>query len=56
MDLIAIDITEATDVEIGSVVTLFGETPTVGNIADKANTSPYAILTAINPRVARIYL
>ena len=56
MDLIAVDITKATDVDIGAIVTLFGERPAVESVAEKANTSPYAILTAINPRVARVYL
>jgi alanine racemase len=54
MDMLMVD---ATDVECkeGNTVIIFGEQPTVKEIAKLLNTIPYEILTSISQRVKRIF-
>ncbi|MFZ9035745.1 MAG: alanine racemase, partial [Francisellaceae bacterium] len=52
MDLMAVDI-GSDPIEIGAPVTLFGKTLPLSELAAKIGTSPYAMMTAINPRVKR---
>ncbi len=53
MDMCMLDIT-GVDAKIGDTVTIFGEDPTVNELADILDTIPYEILTPINRRIARI--
>ncbi len=54
MDMTTIDVT-GLDVKIGDEVIIFDEHYTVKDIAKLLDTIPYEILTAISPRVKRIY-
>jgi alanine racemase len=54
MDLTMIDIT-GVEAKEGDTVTIFGENPSVKDLAKKINTIPYEILTSISNRVKRIY-
>jgi alanine racemase len=36
-------------------VIIFGESPTVNEIAEKLNTIPYEVLTSISQRVKRVF-
>lgn len=57
MDLMAVDITEAPEtVGISTPVTLFGEALPLEVLTQGRNLSPYAMLTAISPRVKRVYI
>ena len=60
MDMIAVDISGVRDAATGDVVTLIGKDVdqeiTVEELAKKADTIPYEILTGIGNRVARRYL
>ncbi len=60
MDVIVADVTQAPPVEPGDVATLIGsdgsECITVEELARRANTIPYDILTGIGPRVQREYI
>ena len=42
-------------INVGDSVTIFGEKPTIFDIAEWLNTIPYEVLTSISPRVNRIY-
>ena len=59
MDLTMVDVTEAGDVDVGDEVVLIGrqghEEVTVGELASKAGTIVYEILTAVGMRSRRIY-
>lgn len=59
MDMITIDVSNCDDVKVGSVVTIIGndgdEEITAYEIAEKADTTAYEILTRINPLIKRIY-
>ncbi len=59
MDLIMVDITRTPQVQIGDIVTLFGQEGdakiTVEECATKANTIVYEITSGIGPRVARVF-
>lgn len=59
MDQLMCDITEIDDVEVGTVVTLFGTdcgaTLTVSEIAREVGTIPYEIICGISKRVPRVY-
>lgn len=55
MDMFMIDITEIPGVQAGDEVIIFGETPTVQQLADNAGTIPYEIMTGISQRVQRVY-
>ena len=59
MDMILIDVTEVSDVNIGDEVVIFGkqgeEEILVEELAKKSNTIPYEILCNVGKRVPRIY-
>lgn len=54
MDMCMIDVT-GIDVKPGDMVTVFGEDPTIFELADILETIPYEILTSVAHRVPRIY-
>jgi len=60
MDQIIVDITHLSDASVGETAVLIGsdgdETITVAELASKANTIPYEVLSRIGPRVERVYL
>ncbi|WP_340114464.1 bifunctional UDP-N-acetylmuramoyl-tripeptide:D-alanyl-D-alanine ligase/alanine racemase [Maribellus mangrovi] len=55
MDMLMLDVS-AVKVEAGDRVELFGPNITVTEVAEKAGTIPYEILTGISQRVKRVYL
>jgi alanine racemase len=55
MDMLMIDIT-GLDVKPGEKVEIFGENIPITEVAEKAGTIPYEILTGISQRVKRVYL
>lgn len=54
MDMCMVDVT-GLQVQEGDVVIVFGEDPTIKELASKINTIPYEVLTSISQRVQRIY-
>ena len=54
MDMLMADVTEINCKE-GDEVILFGENPTITEVAEKTGTIPYEILTSISARVKKIY-
>ncbi|MDB5283581.1 MAG: alanine racemase [Bacteroidota bacterium] len=54
MDMAMLDIT-GIEANEGDEVTVFGNMPLIGEIAEAAETIPYEILTSISARVKRIY-
>jgi alanine racemase len=54
MDMLMVDSTGIDCVE-GDAVIIFGESPTVNEMAHKLNTIPYEILTSISQRVKRVF-
>ena len=51
-----IDVTGIPDVQVGDTVTIFGEDPTVGELAGILGTIPYEILTSVPRRIERIII
>jgi len=56
MDQIMVDVSALPHCESGDEVELFGENILVSEIAELADTIPWAVLTGITPRVTRVYL
>jgi len=56
MDLTMLDASDADDLVAGDQVTVFGETPSVWELAEWAGTNPWQVLTGIGPRVPRRYI
>lgn len=54
MDMLMVDVTEISCRE-GDEVVVFGEKPTIYELAEKANTISYEIMTSISARVKRIF-
>jgi alanine racemase len=54
MDMLMVDVSEINCKE-GDLVTIFGESPTVIEIAEALKTIPYEILTSISQRVKRVF-
>lgn len=54
MDMTMIDVTNA-DCQEGDEVILFGESPTIAEVAQKIQTIPYEILTNVGERVKRVF-
>ncbi len=55
MDMCMIDVTD-TDVRVGDTVTIFGDSPTVEELADILGTIPYEILASIPRRIERVII
>lgn len=55
MDMCMVDVSNI-DVNEGDEVIIFGDTPSVDDLANWANTIPYEILTNVSERVKRIYI
>ena len=53
MDMCMLDVT-GLDVKVGDTVTIFGNDPTVSELADILGTIPYEILTSVPRRIERI--
>ncbi|WP_025772377.1 alanine racemase [Thioalkalivibrio sp. HK1] len=58
MDMTTIDLTHLPESSVrpGAWVELFGTDPSITEVAQRAGTIPYEILTGIGPRVERIYI
>ena len=54
MDMTMVDVTNL-DAKEGDEVIVFGESPTVSELAQWANTIPYEILTNVSTRVKRVF-
>jgi len=54
MDMLMVDVSEI-DCKEGDSVIIFGESPTVTEIANALKTIPYEILTSISQRVKRVF-
>lgn len=54
MDMTMVDVTHI-DCKAGDQVTIFGEKPTIFQMAEKIDTIPYEILTNVSTRVKRIF-
>jgi alanine racemase len=54
MDMISIDLTDAPAARRGDRVTLWGDHPHVAEIAARAGTTPYELLTGVGNRVKRV--
>ncbi|MFK7979688.1 MAG: bifunctional UDP-N-acetylmuramoyl-tripeptide:D-alanyl-D-alanine ligase/alanine racemase [Saprospiraceae bacterium] len=55
MDMCMIDVTAIPEVKIGDEVFIFGEYPTVVDLANCLETIPYEVFTSVSNRVKRIY-
>lgn len=55
MDQIMVDVSRLEHCESGDIVELFGENILVSELAERANTIAWAVLTGITPRVTRVY-
>ena len=56
MDICMVDVTDIEGVEEGDEVVVFGDNPTIVDLANALETIPYEILTSISRRVKRIYI
>ena len=56
MDMCMVDVTDMPEVRAGDIVTVFGDEPDAGELADIAGTISYELLCAISPRVPRVYI
>ena len=56
MDQIIVDVTELPQCAPGDIATLFGAEILASDLAEKAGTIAWELLTQITPRVDRIYL
>lgn len=55
MDMLAVDLTDVPEAKVGTTVELWGNFPTVNQVASFANTIGYELLTKVTPRVKRLY-
>jgi len=55
MDACMIDVTDAQLPAIGDPVVIFGPENPVTTLAEQLDTIPYELLTAVSPRVRRLY-
>jgi alanine racemase len=56
MDLTMVDVTDRADVVEGDEAVLLGDEPDAWEVADRAGTNAWEVVTRIGPRVPRVYL
>lgn len=56
MDYFMCDLTEVESARVGDLVTLFGDSPPVQELASRMGTISYEVLTGISERVPRLYV
>ena len=56
MDLTMLDVTDAPEVVEGDEAVLFGDDPTAWDVAERAGTNAWEVLTSIGSRVPRVYV
>jgi alanine racemase len=56
MDFTAVDLTDFPQLAEGDEAVLFGDSPTAWDVADCAGTHAWQVLTAVGPRVPRLYV
>jgi alanine racemase len=56
MDLTMLDVTDLANVREGDEAVLFGDAPTAWDVAERAGTNAWQVLTAIGRRVPRVYV
>jgi Alr-MurF fusion protein len=56
MDMTMIDVTHIPKAQVGDMVVVFGDQPTVQALADTLQTIPYEVFTSISGRVKRVYV
>ena len=54
MDMCFVDVT-GLDVQVGDEVEVFGQSPSLSQVAKWLDTIPYEVLTSISGRVKRVY-
>ena len=55
MDYVMADVTDLTDAGAGDEAIVFGDAPTAWDLASRAGTNVWQILTGVGPRVPRVY-
>ena len=55
MDLCMVDLTNAPAAKVGDEVIVFGDNPSIMELAKKTETIPYEIMTSVSGRVKRVY-
>ena len=56
MDLTMLDVTDRPDVAEGDEAVLFGDDPTAWDVAERAGTNAWDVLTSVGSRVPRVYV
>ena len=56
MDMCMIDLTDAPEVHVNSLVEVFGEKAPLEALAETAGTIPYELMCSISKRVPRVYI
>lgn len=56
MDLTMLDVTDVTAVREGDEAVLFGDAPTAWDVAERAGTNAWQVLTAVGRRVPRVHV
>jgi alanine racemase len=56
MDLTMLDVTDRPEVVEGDEAVLFGDDPTAWDVADRAGTNAWEVLTSVGSRVPRVYV
>lgn len=54
MDMCMIDVTKVKEAKVGDMVTVFGNKPTIKDLAKILDTIPYEILTSVSHRIKRV--
>ena len=55
MDMCMLDVT-GVDVQVGDTVTIFGEDPSISDLAEVLGTIPYEVLTSVHRRIERVVI
>ncbi len=56
MDMLMLDITHIPEAHEGDTVVVFGDSPSIQELAAWGNTIPYEILTGLSQRIVRVYV
>jgi alanine racemase len=55
MDMVTVDVTDCSNVSVGGLAVLWGDQPTIDDVAAHSGTIGYELMARLTPRATRVY-
>ena len=55
MDMVTVDVTDCSNLSLGAPAVLWGDQPSIDDVAANSGTIGYELMTRLTPRATRVY-